>query len=424
MSRRYRIWSQRSLKAIALNISLALLLWLSPGSALQPASAQLDLFDAVWQTINENFYDPNFNGVDWDAAKEQYRPLVEKASSHSEKAALINQMLGELNTSHTQFYTPDEPAYYHLLGIFVPRVPRLKSQLKSTFPEGKVEYVGIGAVTQQTDKATFVKAIFDGSPAEAAGLQVGDRILSVEGEPFSPIQSFVGREGETIRLEVQVSANPNSRKELTVTPRGYDAAEMFVEALEESAELIQKNNKQIGYVHIWSYAGEKYQRTLEDIILYGELKDADALVLDLRNGWGGAPLTALNLFTGRGPSMTTSGRARSPVTYQGQWNKPVVLLVNKGSRSAKEIVAYGFKQYDIGPVVGSKTAGFVTGGRAFIMPDESALYVAVTDVQLDGGVRLEGVGVVPDIEVPFSIEYAQGNDPQKEQAIAVALEAI
>ena len=118
------------------------------------------------------------------------------------------------------------------------------------------------------------------------------------------------------------------------------------------------------------------------------------------------------------------GRNRTASTYYSQWEKPVVMLINDGSRRAKEILAYGFQQYDIGPVVGTPTAGAVTAGRAFIMPDDSLLYVAVADVYVDETVRLEGVGVTPDVTVPFSIEYAQGADPQKDRAIATALELM
>ena len=191
--------------------------------------------------------------------------------------------------------------------------------------------------------------------------------------------------------------------------------------MDDSVDGVEKAGQRIGYIHSWSYAGDQYQEKLEDELIYGRLRDADALVLDLRDGWGGAPLTALQLYTARGPSVTSIGRDRTPSTYHGQWNKPVVMLVNGGSRSAKEILAYGFQQYDIGPVVGTPTAGAVTAGRAFIMPDDSLLYVAVADVYLDQTVRLEGEGVTPDVVVPFPIEYAQGADPQKERAIATAL---
>ncbi|MEO0737555.1 MAG: S41 family peptidase [Cyanobacteria bacterium J06649_12] len=415
--RRDKLWFKGLLIVTLLVLSLGVLHRLT----MPAASQQSALFDAVWDTVNDNFYDPEFNGVDWSAMGEQYRSQVAAAPSRAEKAALINQMLGSLETSHTQLYTPDEPAYYQLLGIFYPRVSEFKARLEEPFPEGKIEYAGIGIVTREKAGKTFIKGVFEGSPAAKAGLRVGDQLLSVAGQPFHPIQSFLDKADQPVALQVQSSLSSSSQKEMTVTPQLYDGITMFLEVMDDSVEVIETSGKQIGYVHIWSYAGDQYQEKLEDELIYGRLRDADALVLDLRDGWGGAPLTALQLYTARGPSVTSIGRDRTPSTYHGQWNKPVVMLVNGGSRSAKEILAYGFQQYDIGPVVGTPTAGAVTAGRAFIMPDDSLLYVAVADVYLDQTVRLEGEGVTPDVVVPFPIEYAQGADPQKERAIATAL---
>ncbi|MGF1480417.1 MAG: S41 family peptidase [Cyanophyceae cyanobacterium] len=417
--RRYRIW----FSSLILTVLVSLVLGIWP-RAVSLSSTQTELFDAVWETIDENFFDPNFNGIDWEAVGDQYRPQVAQASSRTEQAALINEMLGELQTSHTHLYTPAEPAYYQVLGIFYPRIRELRTQLQDTFPNGKLEYAGIGVVTQEIDGKTFVRAIFDGSPAAASGLQVGDQILSVAGQPFEPIQSFAGQVDQSINLLVQRSLAPDSQEEITVNPQLFDGIAMFLDAMTDSVQVVERADQQIGYIHIWSYAGDQYQQKLEEELIYGRLKDADALVLDLREGWGGAPPTALHPFTARGPSVTSIGRDGQASTYQSQWNKPVVMLVNEGSRSAKEILAYGFQQYEIGPVVGSKTPGAVVAGRPFLMPDESLLYVAVADVYVDDTVRLEGVGVTPDVVVPFPIEYAQGNDPQKERAIALAVEIL
>lgn len=411
-----KIWSKGLLIVL-----LCLLLGLLHRLTVPAVSQSPELFDAVWETIDKNFYDPNFNGVDWVATREQYRPQVIDAPSQRQKTALINEMLETLNTSHTHLYTPNEPAYYQLLGIFYPRISDFETRLESRFPEGKLEYADIGIVTREKAGKTFVKAIFEGGPADKAGLRVGDQILSVAGEPFHPIQSFLGKANQPVTLQIQPSPKTSSQKEMTVTPQLYDGLSMFLEVMDNSVEVIKKSGKQIGYVHIWSYAGDQYQEKLEDELFYGRLRDVDALLLDLRDGWGGAPLTALNIYTARGPSLTSIGRNRTPITYHSQWKKPVVMLVNNGSRSAKEILAYGFQQYDIGPVVGTATAGAVTAGRAFIMPDDSLLYVAVADVLIDDTVRLEGAGVTPDVVVPFPIEYAQGTDPQKERAIATAL---
>ncbi|MBF2029264.1 MAG: PDZ domain-containing protein [Oscillatoriales cyanobacterium C42_A2020_001] len=419
--------SPRSLKKFLILIIATLLLSFFSWSLLPTIStiaAPPKVFEQAWKTINDNFFDPNFNGVNWKAMREKYATQAAVAQSPEELSGVINQMLAELNTSHTRFYTPEETAYYQLLGIFQPRSRELQKLPKSIFPRGKLEYSGIGIFTQNTTGKTFVSGVMEGSPGAQAGLQTGDELISADGRPFHPVDSFKDKASQPVKLVIQKTADPKTQKELTVTPKLLDPLTMFLDVQKASTQVLQQGGKKIGYVHLWSYAGDQYQEQLEEDLIYGKLRDADGLLLDLRGGWGGAPLTALNIYTARGPSLTSIPRSRDRYTIRAHWNKPVVMLVNEGSRSAKEILAYGFQQYKIGTVVGAKTPGAVVAGRAFLMEDGNLLYCAVSDVYLDGNQRLEGKGVTPDIEVPFTVEYAQGADPQKDRAIAVLLQQI
>jgi carboxyl-terminal processing protease len=407
--------SNRWAIACLISISTLFLVWfVSPIPSLL-AKPQAQVFDRVWQTVNENFFDPKFNGVDWQAMR-QYKSQAVQAKSKPEFASVVNQMLSQLRTSHTRYYTPDEPAYYQILGIFAKRNPDLQKQLKKYLPQGKIEYPGIGIFTKEIQGKTFISGILEGSPAATAKLKVGDRIISVDGNPYQPIQSFANK-GKPVKITIQRSANPQSQQEIAVTPQIFDATTMFLKAQQASTQIIQQEGKKIGYVHIWSYAGDEYQQQLEEDLMYGRLKDANGLVLDLRDGWGGASPNYLNIYTASGPNVTMTGRDRQPFTANYQWKKPVVMVVNEGSRSGKEILAFGFQRYKIGSVIGSPTAGAVVGGRPFIMPDGSVLYLAVADVIIDGKYRLEGKPINPDIAVPFALEYAQGADPQKKRAI-------
>ncbi len=115
-------------------------------------------------------------------------------------------------------------------------------------------------------------------------------------------------------------------------------------------------------------------------------------------------------------TITSITRDGKRTDYSAAWRKPVALLVNDGSWSGKEIFTYYFRKAHCGPIIGSRTAGAVMAGQPFVMKDGSLLYLAVGDGLVDG-VRPEGHGIVPDVEVPFRIEYAGGADPQKERAI-------
>jgi carboxyl-terminal processing protease len=194
---------------------------------------------------------------------------------------------------------------------------------------------------------------------------------------------------------------------------------MFLRGLQASARIIGTgNNAHIGYVHVWSYAGYRYQSALEDLIAHGPLRDADALVWDLRGGWGGAQPEYLDLFNPRAPTMQVTGRNGKTDLIDVKWRKPVATLINGGARSGKEVLAYGFKEYRLGELIGERTEGAVLAATAFLVRDEGLLLLAVEDVLVDGQ-RLEGIGVTPTIEVAFDSRYAAGSDPQLDRAVQV-----
>jgi carboxyl-terminal processing protease len=121
--------------------------------------------------------------------------------------------------------------------------------------------------------------------------------------------------------------------------------------------------------------------------------------------------------------MQLTNRGGETATLNIKWRKPVAMVINGGTRSGKEILAYGFKKYGLGEVIGTPTAKAVLAATAFLISDGSLLLLAVDDVRVDGE-RLEGVGVTPTIEVPFDPAHAAGKDPQLDRAVEVLSRAV
>jgi carboxyl-terminal processing protease len=382
-----------------------------PPAAVTRPESRLTVFDEVWQSVRDYFYDPTLRHLDWTAMREKYRPLV-AAAADEEHSAVINRMLDELAASHTRYYTPDDPSYYQLLDIFA---GPLRRKLRRVFPDGQVMYPSLGIFTRRIEDKTFISGVLDGFPAAKAGLRVGDELLAADGTPYHPMRSLMAKVNQEMTLQVRRSRDETPH-DVVVVPQQTKPNEAFLKAMRESARVIHTQGVAIGYIHVWSYAGSQYQRLLEHEIFSGTLKEADALVLDLRDGWGGAQAHYLDIFNAQGPTVTMVDRHGDVSFANVKWRKPVVMLVNGGTRSGKEILAYGFKKYGLGEVIGTRTAGAVLAARAFLLSDGSLLILAVNDVFVDGQ-RLEGLGVTPTIEVPFPVEYAQGKDPQLERAL-------
>jgi carboxyl-terminal processing protease len=367
----------------------------------------------VWQTVRERFYDPHMHGLDWPAIREHYLPEARRATSGDMLASVINSMLSELHASHTRYYTPDEPEYYQLADIFAGALRR--RGLDRAFPSGRISYPGIGILSRADPQGrSSIIGVIDRTPAQEAGLLPDDGIISADNEPFQPVASFRAKVGKQVVLTLR---RADETMQVAVTPANIEPNRMFLDGMEASARVIEANRQRIGYVHVWSYAGSAYQQALERLLVEGALKDADALIWDLRDGWGGAIPDYLDLFNARAPTMQVINRNGASEFQNVKWRKPVAMLVNGGTRSGKEVLAYGFKKYHLGEVIGTRTEGAVLAATAFLIGG-GLLLLAVDDVLIDGD-RLGGVGVTPTIEVRAGPAYGGRGDRQLERAVAV-----
>ena len=358
-------------------------------------------FDMVWETINDEFWDPNFNGVDWEDAARRYRPQALAAKDHESFAVVVNRMLAELKTSHTRYFTKWDPEYY-ILQVVIGKPDSHRS--------------GIGVVTKRIEGHYYVIAVLNSSPADKAGIVLGDRLVEVDGRPFHPIRSFEDRAGRELEIVIQRTPSESTRRKLKVVPRDRKEVDRLGNDSYASLKTIEYKGHSFAYVRLWWLRGFEMREALE----YGinRANQAEGIIIDIRDGVGGDmgyEFIAPFLQYGLGKIIVEStGRDRSFRSIAG-CDRPVVVLINGGSRSGKETLAYLFKKTGRAVLVGERTAGYVTGGKKRQISEESFLYYGAYMLVVDGQ-NLEGVGVEPDVEVPFDVRFAAGKDIQLERA--------
>ncbi len=371
------------------------------------------VFDKTVDQVLANFFDAGRLGDFRDAVQLTVGSLPDLAKA--EPAVVddaIDFVLASLKTSHTARFTPDSLDYYELLDVFRFAVRDAVHRLYP--PEGNITYDGIGIATRPIGGKVFVTDVYDGGPAAKAGVMTGDEIVFINGQPFEGVASFHGEAGQTAILTVRRTADAQPMT-IYVPVEKLGPSETLMKASADSARVIDHDGYKIGYLRVWEYTERDMEEVIDEAIT-GPLADADALVLDLRCRWGGAPADAADTFVGGAPDMTMVMRGDRKELVHARWRKPLVAIIDAGTRSGMEIFAYALKSNGV-RLIGEKTAGNVVAGRGYILPDDSLLELAVADVFVDGG-RLEGVGVTPDVSVPFEVRYAAGADPQLDAAVA------
>jgi carboxyl-terminal processing protease len=139
-------------------------------------------------------------------------------------------------------------------------------------------------------------------------------------------------------------------------------------------------------------------------------------VLDLRDGWGGAAPDYLRIFNRDVPALQSTTRDGTVYAQDPHIRVPATVLINRGTRSGKEIIAYAIKKHHLARMVGDNTGGAVLPGSPFCLDNGAILYLTSSRLTVDGEV-LEAKGVAPDVVVSFDLRYAAGRDPQLEAAL-------
>ena len=285
-------------------------------------------------------------------------------------------------------------------------------------------YEGIGCtVGVNLDNKIVVVDMFKDSPAEKAGLKVGDIIIKIDGE------DFVGK--SSTDMSNYVKSSKNSKVVLTII-RDEETMELDVERKKieipyVSGEVITKDDMKIGYIDISLFSStiyDQFKRELEKL----EKENISGLVIDVRGNSGGylsGVTDILNLFLKKGDVIyqLESGNKKQikKDTTKEKRDYPVAVLVNGGSASASEILASVIKESYNGFVVGTKTYGKGTVQQTTTLPDGSMVKYTVQKWLTPNGNWVNEVGVEPTYTVELDISYAENpimeNDNQLQKAI-------
>ncbi len=288
-------------------------------------------------------------------------------------------------------------------------------------------YEGIGCtVGVNLDNKIVVVDMFKDSPAEKAGLKVGDIIIKIDGE------DFVGKSSTDMSNYVKFSKN--SKVVLTII-RDEETMELDVERKKieipyVSGEVITKDDMKIGYIDISLFSStiyDQFKRELEEL----EKENISGLVIDVRGNSGGylsGVTDILNLFLKKGDVIyqLESGNKKQikKDTTKEKRDYPVAVLVNGGSASASEILASAIKESYNGFVVGTKTYGKGTVQQTTTLPDGSMVKYTVQKWLTPNGNWVNEVGVEPTDTVELDISYAENPIMENDNQLQKALELV
>lgn len=269
------------------------------------------------------------------------------------------------------------------------------------------EFEGIGAyVTSNEDGLLMIQTPMSGQPAEQAGVLAGDLVIAVDGEDITNLDlneavlKIRGPKGSTVVLTIIREGEPDEL-EISVVRDKID-----VPSVNNVHLLEEEGAPTVGYIHLTSFAIEskdEFDKALAELREGG----AEALILDLRNNPGGYLSTAIEIaseFIDEGVIvMQENSDKEREAEHARRGGKaldlPVVVLINRGSASASEIVAGAIRDHKRGVLVGETSFGKGSVQNVHKLSDGSELRVTVAAWLTPDGSLIHKLGITPDIEI-------------------------
>jgi tricorn protease len=369
-----------------------------------------EMFDDAWRTMKYRFYDPQMHGTNWDAARAKYQPLVQYVGDRQELLNIINEMIGELNASHTG---------------------------AAPGPGGRgarVTTVHLGVELEAHSGRYRVAHVYENGPADKdwVKVSVGDYLIAISGRQVKAGDNYWEILNNRLNRKVEVMFNDKPAEEgawkarIEPVPMGTYNQLRYERWVKQRRDLVARlSNGRIGYLHIQAMNQPSLRKFEKEI---RENRNKEALIIDQRwNGGGNIEQELLAILVQRQYQIWQPRGTESAGRPFAGFFGPKVVLQNWRSGSNAEMFPAGFRALGLGKVIGTQTAGAVIGTGSYSLIDGATVRTPGVGVYLADGSRtnMENYGVKPDILVENTPEdNIAGRDRQIETAVAELLKEL
>jgi tricorn protease len=377
-----------------------------------------EMFGDAWRTMKYRFYDPKLHGIDWEAARAKYEPIVAHVADRQELMNLINEMIGELNASHTGA-----------------SAARQRSEGADAAAAVQTVHLGIDLVPDAASGRYKVTHIFEEGPADKdwVKVSVGDYLLAIDGQPIQADDSLWKLlTNRRLNKKVKLTLNSEPKDEgswsvryepISWTAYGNLRYERWVK--ERRAKVEELSGGRLGYLHIKAMDQPSLRRFEKEL---RENRHKEALVIDQRFNGGGNIEQELLAILVQKPYQVWQPRGTEPTDrpFRGYFG-PKIVLQNWRSASNAEMFPAGFRALGLGKLVGTPTMGAVIGTGSYSLIDGSTVRTPQVGVFLGdtGRTNMENYGVQPDFFVDNTPEdNLAGRDRQLEVGVAELMKQL
>lgn len=379
---------------------------------LDHAAEREAMFDEVYISEREMFYNKNMHGVDWDAMTKAYRKFLPHINNNYDFSEMLSELLGELNVSHTgSGYRGTEA------NAITDRTARLGLLYD-------MDYAG---------KGLKVEEIITGGPFDNAStrLRKGMLITKINGEELGDdidaTTALNNLSGKKTLVEVKDPATGATFEEV-IKPisSGAESDLLYKRWVKQRAEDVKRwSNGRLGYVHIESMGDDSFRTLYSDLL--GKYNNCEGAVIDIRWNGGGRLHEDVEVFLSGDKYFTQVIRGTETCDMPSRrYNKPTIMLMAEPCYSNAHGTPWVYKNRNIGRLVGMPVPGTMTSVNWVTLQDPTLYFgIPVVGYQLPDGSYLENTQLEPDVKVANSPEtIVKGEDTQLRRAVEELLKEI